>query len=172
MSATTTDLASEQAADLAALQASAAGQAAATVPAVAGSPGEPDHEKLAGELAGVLMMAATALAPMFPSLPKIYTQEASHGAGAAIAAVCRKHGWLQGGMFGQWGEEVACAAIVLPLAFATYQGIAADLAAGKASKDKPGTASAPATLPASDPGQKSVIIGAPIAAEAGEGAAA
>lgn len=84
-------------------------------------------QTLGGELAGVIKMARNILGPAFPSLLGIYTDEVAETAGNAVAAVCNKHGWLQDGLVGEWGEEVACAAILLPLGFATVQGVRADL---------------------------------------------
>ena len=118
-------MSAEQAADFAALQASAAG-----APPVPGA--EPVQETgpdLAQELAGLVTVAVVTLTPLFPSLKDTYTPEVTQAAAGAIAAVCNKHGWMQGGMMGEWGEEIACAAIVGPLAFSTWQGIRADLEA-------------------------------------------
>lgn len=87
---------------------------------------------LGAEISGVLQAVSGMLAPVFPSLSAIYTPGACQGAGAAIEAVCNKHGWLQGGLMGKWGEEIAAAAVLAPLAFATYQGVRRDLAAREA----------------------------------------
>lgn len=121
----------EQAADLAALQAAAAEQPAA--------PGTPEPEplpNLADEIAAMISVAVQTLKPAFPSLEEIYTKATTQAAAGAIAGVCEKHGWMQGGLFGKWGEEIACLAIVGPLAFATYSGITADLEKGKARAEK------------------------------------
>lgn len=116
----------EQAADLAAL--TAAATEGATVPTTAA--GEPiQAPDLAADLSGLITMLVATLGPAFPSLQKIYTPEVTGAAGGAIAAVCKKHGWMQGGMFGEWGEEIACLAIVGPLAVTTVAGIKGDLAA-------------------------------------------
>lgn len=124
----------EQAADLAALEAAAAQQAPAP-----GAPGETVQEappNLADELSAMIKIAVATLKPALPSLEEIYTPEATGAASAAIAGVCQKHGWLNGGLMGKWGEEIACLAIVGPLAFATYQGVNKDLAAAKAKAEK------------------------------------
>lgn len=117
----------EQAADFAALQGMAAGEVAA-VEAAQASPAGPD---LAEEIGGMAAMLVSALSPALPSLKTIYTPETTGAAAAAIAAVCRKHGWLSGGMFGEWGEEVACAAVLIPLAIATHKGVKGDISAAK-----------------------------------------
>lgn len=120
----------EQAADFAALQAAA--NEASAGPPVAGEAAQVPNLDLAHELEGLIKVAVATLAPIFPSLRETYTPEVTTAAAGAIAAVCNKHGWMQGGMFGEWGEEIACAAIVGPLALTTYQGIAQDMARAKA----------------------------------------
>ena len=145
----------EQAADLAALTAAASGgevEAAATESAQV-------QLQLADELAGLIAMAVATLSPMFPSLKKTYTKEVTETAAGAIAAVCNKHGWMQGGMFGEFGEEVACLAIVGPLAFSTYQGIKGDLQA-MAKENEKLEAPSKAASPTMDAAAKAVTIGA------------
>lgn len=125
----------EQAADLAAIQSAIMEQSAA--PGMTGSPGEPPRADLAVEFTGMMKLAVAALSPAFPSLTEIYTDQVTAAAASAAAAVCNKHGWLQGGIGGKWAEEIACAAILLPLAYQTYQGVTSDLA--KAAAKKPTT---------------------------------
>lgn len=151
----------EQAADLAALQAMAGpvpGQEeGATAPEAAAGP------DLAGEIAGIVQAAVGMLAPMFPSLPGIYTPEATQAAAAATAAVCDKHGWMQGGLMGRWGEEIACAAIVGPLAFATYHGVKGDIAARQpVEPSRSGELNLSAPVPTAPATGKGVTFGAPI----------
>lgn len=126
----------EQAADLAALQAAAASEGATSgvAKATSGVAAEESGPDLAHEIAGLVKVAVAALSPIYPSLAGIYTEETTAAASNAIAIVCRKHGWLAGGMMGNWGEEIACVAIVGPLALATYQGISADMATKRATK--------------------------------------
>ncbi len=152
----------EQAADFAALQA-AANEAEAAAP---GAPAEPVAHvpDLGQEIAGLIKVAVVTLSPMFPSLKRTYTPEVTEAAAGAIAAVCNKHGWMQGGMFGEYGEEIACLAIVGPLAFSTYQGITADMAEAKA-RDKPAEQIAGPAEPVTAPGSKTVTFGAPAPAE-------
>jgi hypothetical protein len=114
----------EQSADLAALQAAANDGGDQLAGAAAVEPAGPD---LAAELAGLVSVAVAALGPMFPSLRATYTPDVTQAAAGAIAAVCEKRGWLSGGLLGNWGEEIACVAIVGPLALQTYQGIRADI---------------------------------------------
>ena len=161
----TENMQAEQAADFAALQAAAnedsAGPPAGAPADASAQPAGPD---LATEISGLIKVAVATLSPMFPSLKRTYTPEVSDAAAGAIAAVCNKHGWMQGGMFGEYGEEIACLAIVGPLAFTTYQGIKADMAEAKAKEPPAQQLAAPdlsATAPAVDVGSKTVSFGAP-----------
>lgn len=150
----------EQAADLAALRAAAMpdAQPGALVQA------EPAGPDLGTEIAGAVTMAVTILGPMFPSLREIYTPEATQAAAGAVAAVCNKHGWMQGGMMGQYGEEITCLLIVGPLAVATYKGVQADNAA-RAKADPMKEGGDPLEVAAPEPaagepiGQKTVTFG-------------
>lgn len=161
-------MASEQAADLAALQASA--EQGAAMPVQMAEP-EPEGPDLAAEIQGILTIVVQTLGPMFPSLPEIYTEPTKTAVGGAVAAVCNKRGWLQGGMFGEYGEEIACLAVCGPLALATYKGVQGDLAkhkakadakAGRIELDKPADwPEAPTVAPS-----KTVTFGAPQPAEA------
>lgn len=134
-------ISAEQQADLAALMASAA-----DAPALPGAPAEPEPTgpDLQTEIAALLKVAVATLGPLFPSIKTIYTDETIGAASGAVAAVCDKRGWLQGGLMGEWAEEIAAAAVVGPLAFATYQGIKADIEARKPKKvEEPATLAAP-----------------------------
>lgn len=156
----------EQAADLAALTAQAT-----NVPAAPGAPVEPEPEPsdLAGEIAGMTLAAVEMLGPMFPSLPTIYTPTATAMAAAAVAKLCKKRGWLENGLTGKWGEEIACALIVGPLAVATVKGVRSDLAARAPAQEPqrlefPAVSDAPA--PQEPAASKVVTFGAPAPAEA------
>jgi hypothetical protein len=153
----------EQAADFAALQAAANEGGGAP-----GAPAEPVAHvpDLGQEIAGLMKVAVATLSPMFPSLKRTYTPEVTEAAAGAIAAVCNKHGWMQGGMFGEYGEEIACLAIVGPLAFSTYQGITGDLAEAKARDKKPEQIAGPSAPLAVGTGGKTVTFGDPVQAEA------
>lgn len=156
----------EQAADFAALQMAANEADAGPVPGQPEAVAVPD---LAEELGGLIKVAVATLSPMFPSLKRTYTPEVSEAAAGAIAAVCNKHGWMQGGMFGEYGEEIACLAIVGPLAFTTYQGIKGDMAEAKAREKPPEQIGGPdfsAPAPVAAVGSKTVTFGAPAPAEA------
>ena len=123
-------LSAEQAQDLAALEMAAQEAAAQSAAAV--------HQEqqaaaavvsLSAEIAGALKIMVSVARPMFPSLTEIYTEETISAVSESVGAVCQKHGWLGGGLFGEWGEEIACAVVCLPVAFATYTGIKSDIAA-------------------------------------------
>lgn len=157
---TDTTTSGEQAADLAALHAAAAG--APLAPGAAPEP-EPQGPDLAKEIAGLVTVAVGILKPMFPSLGTTYTPEVTEAAAQAVAGVCNKHGWLSGGMMGKWGEEIACLAIVGPLAWQTAQGIRADLAARAPAEPLQSIAGpdlTATTAPAAPVGQKTVTFGA------------
>lgn len=119
-------LSSEQAADLAMLEAGVA-----EAPLLPGqeppAPPVDPAEALADEIAAIVLSVTTVLAPALPSLKSIYTPETTRAAGAAVAAVCVKHGWLSGGLMGEYAEEISAAVIILPLAITTYQGVKGDV---------------------------------------------
>lgn len=144
----------EQAADFAALKNAVIADAAPGT----NENGEPLPEQrpeLATEFKALIMMAAGALSPAFPSLAEIYTEQTATAAAHAAASVCNKHGWLAGGVGGKWAEEIAAGAILLPLAWATFHGVQNDIA--KRKKDAP----APA-ITDQVPGQSTVTFGAPV----------
>lgn len=130
------ELSQEQAADRAALLAAANEGQAVPVTDTDTGPAVGELEKITAELAGLVTTVTAVLGPAFPSLTKIYTPEATQAAAGAVAAVCVKHGWLSGGVFGEYGEEITAALVVGPLAIATVQGIKADMAA-RAAKEAP-----------------------------------
>ena len=151
-------LGAEQSQDLAALQAMAGGtqeQGGELVETVQEGPG------LAHELGGAITMAVGMLGPMFPSVQGIYTPEVITAVSGSVAAVCDKHGWLQDGLMGQYGEEIACVAVVGPVALMTYKGIQADIAARQSAQpvSAPGEMNLAAQVPVDAPGSKTVSVG-------------
>lgn len=158
----------EQAAELAALEAQAGAEVAPVQAAEAAAP----SRDLAAEIKALTLAFVGMAAPILPSLRAIYTEDATAAAAGAVAAVCQKHGWLQSGLVGDYGEEIAAAVVLLPLALATYRGVTADIAA---MKPKPQGAALPDTggPVVSDTGavnQKTVVFGAPIPSPEGVGA--
>ena len=120
------------------LDAIAAEDRADAPPPPAGSDAAPGAEPaqagptLAQEIEGLVSLAVKVLTPAFPSLPSIYTDEITGAAAGAVAAVCQKHGWLSGGLAGEYGEELAALVIVGPLAVQTYSACKADAEARRA----------------------------------------
>lgn len=94
-------------------------------------PGEPEaapRATLDQEIAGALMLIAGVIKPFLPTVAKIYSEETCAAVGAAVAPVCEKHGWLSGGVGGEYGEELMCLVVVGPMAYATYVAASGDLA--------------------------------------------
>lgn len=155
-------MSAEQAADLAALQVAAANEEP-----LPGAHEPVEVPNLADELEGITLGVVAILKPIFPSLSEIYTPDSTKMAAGGVAAVCNKHGWLQGGMMGKWGEEIACAIVVGPLLVATVKGVRGDLAKMEAAKPKAiENTSGPdltAKAPTQQVGQKTVTFGAPVA---------
>lgn len=157
------EMGAEQAADFAALEAASLDGAA-----VPGQAPEPEQQgpKLADEIAGMLTLLVGVAKPLFPSLEKIYTPEVIAAVGTAAQPLCEKHGWLQNGIGGKYGEEIMFLVVTAPLAYATYGGVQNDLAAraaAKAPEQRGGViAHAGIDMPAASQGSKSVTFGAPL----------
>lgn len=147
-----------QAADLAELHAQAAEEAP---PPVIGPDGrvveEPPQIDLGAELAGLVSAVVAILRPAYPTATALYTPEVIDTATGAVARVCAKRGWLQDGVVGEYGEEVAAAVVLLPLAVATVGAVKADHAARSAAR---GEGPAPAGT-----GQDAPRAAAPVPAE-------
>jgi hypothetical protein len=125
----------EQQADLLQLQRLAAeGEAAANAP-VAGQ-AEPVREgpTLEQEIAAMLTMVAGMVKPALPSVAALYPPQVCETIGTTLGAVCNKHGWLQSGIGGKYGEEIMCLVILGPLAWATVEAAKGDIAARKPKK--------------------------------------
>lgn len=114
-------IAAEDAADVVAAPVAQPGEA---VP-----PAEVARIDLAAEIGGIVTMLVKVMAPAFPSLQAIYTEEVTAAAAGAVAAVCQKHNWLSDGIGGRYGEELAAVIIVGPLAIQTAAAVKADIAA-------------------------------------------
>ena len=135
-------IAAEAAGDVAAAQAEAAPAAPQVDPVAA----------LAAEISGLAQGIVAMLTPALPSLATIYTPPAVGAAAHALAAVCVKHGWLAGGVMGEYQEEIMALMICGPLALATAGGVRADLARMKAQ------AGEGAALPAADAPESSPAL--------------
>jgi hypothetical protein len=82
---------------------------------------------LATEIRDLLNVASKMVAPMLPRVASIYSPETCAAVGGAVAPVCVKRGWLQGGITGGWGEEISAAVVIVPLSIATYYAARADV---------------------------------------------
>lgn len=83
------------------------------------------------QIAAVLTMAVGILSPMFPSVAMVYTPDTINAVAAVTVPLANKRGVNVGAVLGKWTEEVAFAAVVLPLGFATYKAVLHDLEQGK-----------------------------------------
>jgi len=86
----------------------------------------------AAEVAALLQTVAGILSPAFPCLAGIYDESTCRRLGEAAAPVMDKYGLSVGGLFERWGAEITFAAVALPVAIATAQGVKADIAARRA----------------------------------------
>jgi len=134
-------------------------------------PNAPEPAPLAAplneEIAGLVLMLSKVAGPAFPSLATIYTEETCGAVGAAVAGVCDKYGWLQGGVGGEYGPEIMFLCVVGPLAFTTHNAVQADIEARRAkerAKNPNGLATKePPPGAYRAPGSDTVTIGAPVA---------
>lgn len=126
--------------------------AAAAPPGPAPAAGPDPKAALAGELVALMGIALSILTPVLPSLAPIYTEDIKTAAAASIAAVCIKHGWLSAGFLGDYAEEIAAAAVLIPLGKLTYDAVQRDLAFAAAKPAGEGSAApTPAAEPVADP---------------------
>lgn len=86
-------------------------------------------------VAGSLRLAVGMLAPMFPSLRLVYTDQAVDEVAKATAVLADKYGWDLSLLLGRWEPEIKFGLAVWPLAIGTYQAVKFDLEARQASKD-------------------------------------
>lgn len=162
------EMSAEQSADLNALKYSAQQSTQAMQELQAGQEPEPEPQgpTLAEEVSGMLTLLVGMLGPIFPSLAAIYTEQVIQSVGVAVQPVCDKHGWLQGGIGGKYGEEIMALVVLAPLTYATYSGITADIAARVPTapeKQHSGLLGAPkmeAVAPAINANSNTVTIGA------------
>lgn len=88
-------------------------------------------------MVALIETAAGILTPAFPSLATNYTTATCRRLGEAAEPVMDKYGLSVGSLFERWGAEITLAAVALPIALATAQGIKADLAKRRAPPDIP-----------------------------------
>lgn len=161
-------LSDEQAADLAALS-QASQDAAATATVGDGDTAPPVGTDLAAEIAGLLSSFVLIAKPLLPGLGDVYTTETVAAVSEAVSRVCMKHGWLTDGLMGNWGEEIAAAAVLLPVGLATYQAVKKDVDFANEIKQKKQADltqhfNLTRNLDGKNnvPGAKTVVVGAPI----------
>jgi len=82
---------------------------------------------LAKELKMLGNIVLNVLKPALPSLAEIYTEPVVDALCDSAARVLVKYNLFENGIGGRWAEEIALAAIALPLAFATYKGVKRDI---------------------------------------------
>lgn len=134
----------EQAADLAALEAMAAPPPGISGDAAAAPAAPPGRPELQAELQALFTLAAQTIGTIYPSVKETCNPPAIDALAAVWAAVCNKRGWLAGGIGGEYAEELAAAAVTLPLGFGIYKGIQADIAARARAEKKTEAIDAPA----------------------------
>lgn len=100
-------------------------------------PAPPPTVDLAAEFDGLAEVVVSVLAVQVPVMLEIWAPEKRRAAAAAAAAVCNKRGWLQGGIVGGMGEELALLLTLGPLVLASYKAIK------EAADKKPETVAAP-----------------------------
>lgn len=74
----------------------------------------------AAEWLMVLILARTALAPLWPFVVPIYTDERLQEVAAAFVPVADKYGVSAGGVFDKWGAELRLAMVLGPLVLQTW----------------------------------------------------
>lgn len=82
-----------------------------------------------GQVRMILALAVPVLGKLYPSIETIYTDPACDQIAATLGPVLTKYGIDLGDLGGKWGEEIAAIMVCGPIAFATYKGIQADIAA-------------------------------------------
>lgn len=82
-----------------------------------------------GQVRMILALAVPILGKLYPSIEDIYTEPTCDQVAAALGPVLTKYGVDLGDLGGKWGEEIAAIMVCGPIAFATYKGIMADIAA-------------------------------------------
>lgn len=76
-----------------------------------------------------LGLAVPFLGQLFPSIPGIYTDQAQAAMAMTLGPVLTKYGISLGDLGGAYKEEIAAVLVCGPIAWATYKGIMADIAA-------------------------------------------
>jgi len=93
------------------------------------------------EARDLIQFSVTLLAPLYPSVERIYTKDTQEKLAKVSAPLMAKYGLTLSGLFEKWGAEINFALVAIPLALETAKGIRADLDAVKAEHQKPADAS-------------------------------
>lgn len=101
----------------------------------AGAPEPPPDP--ARELEPVLMVLRTVVVKLRPSLEPVWSEGAMRDISRAIPPVLDKYGLTVGGIFAAFGPELALAAAVGPVAWGTWQTLAAERAVDVNAKPAP-----------------------------------
>lgn len=96
----------------------------------------------------ILALSVPVLGGMFPSITELYTDQQCDLVAASLAPVLTKYNINLGGLSDR--PEIAALMVCGPLAFATYKGIQADIAARKPQLPK-GSAGNPIKAPSVEP---------------------
>lgn len=84
-----------------------------------------------GQVRMILALAVPILGKLYPCLVDIYDDSTCDNVAATLGPVLTKYNIDLGDMGAKWGPEIAAVMVCGPVAFATYQGIMADIASRK-----------------------------------------
>ncbi|MBB5190675.1 hypothetical protein HNQ50_001397 [Silvimonas terrae] len=104
--------------------------------AVATGEPEPLPADPAAEFGIVLTMARAVLAPLYPSLSKVYTDDVIANLSRAAAPVMGKYGFTSNGFLEKFGPEITLAVVAVPVALETVKAIRHDTAERKAAQER------------------------------------
>ncbi len=129
MTDTVTEKSAEQLADENALRAFVDEEIQAEQAAAAPVPvSEKSGPGLGAELAGYILIGANLLKPFYPHVAAVYTPDMAGLVGSALADVCNKYGWLQGGAGGEYKEEIGLLGVLAVALIPTYEAYRRDMA--------------------------------------------
>lgn len=100
------------------------------------------------EAADLIRFAVSLFVPLYPSLERVYSEQAQARLAAAAGPVMAKYGWTMGGLFEKWGPEINLAIVGIPLAIETSKAIRADTADRVAAAQQAGQETEEAGRPA------------------------
>ena len=83
----------------------------------------------------ILTSARNLLAPLYPSLAKVYSDETIAQLSQAAAPVMLKYNVTSGGLFSQFGPEIMLAVVAAPVVLKTIEAVKFDNAQREAAND-------------------------------------